>query len=167
MANCPGCNKFASLNTDNEPEFSTSLETQADPTNGNKPYADLSGTIRIVLTSECCGDEMREANFDVTVDGIELEKHQDCACEGDSWWEEAEVVEESGEMTDRQESSKPVTYKRGPLKGQTVQKPIPYRFQRRFYGVEATFSVHCPCGKEIGTATFQDEVQASGMDDLN
>lgn len=43
----------------------------------------MSGNARIVLTSECCGDDLKEANFDVDL-SFDIEKASDCTC-GDDW----------------------------------------------------------------------------------
>jgi hypothetical protein len=164
MARCPSCSKFQSLSMDAEPEIDSQIDTRVDEE--GEHMADITGTVKIVLTSECCGDEMKEATFDIDLQDIELTKATDCTCEGETWHEDAHIADESGQITDRQESSVPFTYKRGPLKGQTIRKPIPPRFQKHYYGAQVDFSIHCPCGKEIGTATFEDDVQASGMDEL-
>lgn len=55
---CPSCNKFAAYSTDAEPEFD--MEASPDGTS-----LMITGTCRICLTSECCGDELKEAQFDI------------------------------------------------------------------------------------------------------
>jgi len=52
--NCPSCNKFASLETQ-EPELQTE-EFDADT-------GTFSSEVRLVRNSGCCGDEMKEASF--------------------------------------------------------------------------------------------------------
>jgi hypothetical protein len=53
---CPSCNKMASLETEaEEPEG-----LEYDPGSGL-----VTGTIRVVRKSECCGEELREATFDI------------------------------------------------------------------------------------------------------
>ena len=61
MANrCPSCNKFPAYQAE-EPEVE-SLDVDADGV--------VSATVRIQVSSECCGEAMREATFenDVTID---------------------------------------------------------------------------------------------------
>jgi hypothetical protein len=169
---CPSCNKFAALDSSAEPEVNLDVESELDiqegegpeserPSNVNKATATVSGNVRIVLTSECCGDEMKETTFDVDV-SCELERAEGCECELTEL-----SVEASAETTDRQESSKPKTYVRGPKKGQTVQVPIPYRFQKRFYGASLEITVSCTCGNTKETVSWADECQASHMDEMN
>lgn len=133
---------------------------EGKPTEGT---AQVSGSVRIVLTSECCGEEMKEASFDIDLQ-IDVEKAYGCACV--DWLDGVEAESDGGEITDRSETSKPFTYKRGPLKGQTVNKPIPYRYRKHFYGASVLIVVNCACGKQVGEGTFEDDVQASGMDEL-
>jgi len=68
---CPSCNKFASQSIDsNEPE----MDIDIDDTTGQ-----ITGTVRIVVTAECCGDELKEATLDVDIDFPDadvLKKHQ-------------------------------------------------------------------------------------------
>lgn len=161
---CPSCNKFAAYETSAEPEIED-LDITAQVDGETKDVTvDISGSARIVLTSECCGDELKEATFDIDV-SLDVEKASDCTC-GDAWMDDLEAEADGPELTDRQESSKPKTYKTGPKKGQTIQVPIPYRYQRRYFGVETRIAVNCGCGKEIGSVDFKDEIQASGMDEL-
>lgn len=182
---CPSCNKFAAYNTDNEPE----IELQCD-------RGQVTGTVRILLTSECCGDELKESTFDVEMDleedikdalvarakemGLEL-KPEDFDLENDNEMQKVEVdgkkeekvlsfeiSNETGEITDRNETTKKRTLKNGTVK----ETPIPYRYQRRFFGAEISYTVKVEYpykGKLIEaevTEHWNDEVQASGMDEL-
>lgn len=170
---CPSCNKFPAFSTDNEPEVEISdcvielseAEDGSTETAVTSGTAVVSGTARICLTTECCGDEVKETTFDIEMH-IEVAKAEDCTCDGDEWHSRSEAECESSEVTDRSESSKTVTYKRGPKKGTTEQVLIPLRYRRRFYGVSAEIVVKCGCRKQIGMETFTDQVQASGMDEM-
>lgn len=139
MANrCQSCGKLCGLNFE-EPE-----ENGAEVSG-----AEVSIDVRIYRTSECCGDEIKEATFN---DSQEIAVDDDTAktCgkesgekEGHDW--EAEVT--SIEGTERSEG-----------KGRGL---------RSFFGYQAEIEVKCSCGKLIDTVTISDEVQASGMDELN
>jgi hypothetical protein len=169
---CPSCNKFAAFSTDNEPEVEVevdevSLGTLDDNGEPGKEDPDtatarVSGTCRIVLTSECCGDDMKESNFDISDVDIEVTRAEGCTCD----LTELEAEYDSAEITDRNESEKVTIAKRGPNKGKEVRKTIPYRYQKRFYGASVDITVKCGCGKTSGEATWTDEIQASGMDEL-
>ena len=50
---CPGCNKFASHEL-GEPELELDVENGV-----------VSGSCRIVITSECCGEEIEGSSFDL------------------------------------------------------------------------------------------------------
>lgn len=173
---CPSCSKFPAFDTSSEPEVelddpSVELE-EKDKTKGT---AQVNGTVRIVLTSECCGEECKETTFDVDISDVAVQKvpaksnknPDGCTCSEDDWADSITAEATSSEITDRSETSKAKTYKVGPKKGQTVQVPIPYRYQRRYYGAEAHIELTCACGKTVGEADWQDEVQASGMEELN
>ena len=49
---CPSCSKFATYGLDTEPEVE--LESTS-----NEDGVEVHGTVHIVLTSECCGDELK------------------------------------------------------------------------------------------------------------
>lgn len=184
---CPSCNKFATNCTDTEPEVSVEIDNwnlnEAAGATADKPEGvqdsdmedkdadagdvvgtvSVTGNVRIVITSECCGDELKEANFDFSED-IEITRAADCICDADhtTFMEGLEVETGSNEITERSDTETIRTRKDGTV----VRKPIPYRFQRRYYGCSVEVVVNCGCGKEVGTTTFTDETAASGMDEL-
>lgn len=169
---CPSCNKFAAFDTSAEPEVDVDVSEVALETvtkDGSEETEDpdhavvtISGNARILLTSECCGDEMKEATFDIDITDVEVSRSEGCTCD----FKEVTAEVSTSELTDRSESTKTTTPTRGPNKGKQIERPIPYRYQRRFYGVSVEVTVSCGCGKSTTTATFEDEVQASGMDEL-
>lgn len=182
---CPYCNKFAANDTSGEPEIDIQCES-----------GQVTGTVRIVLTSECCSAELKEANFDVEMDltedildalvakakelklpelkreDIDLEDETKRKVMVEGKMEEKitsfSIEDSSGEITDRSETTKTRTLK----SGRVVVRQIPYRYQRRFYGASINFTVNVeyPYKKRLLTvevpADWKDEVQASGMDEL-
>src|SRR5690242_2833252 len=56
---CPSCTKFAALNPSDDLEVED-LEINEDGL--------ITGQVRFVLTSDCCGDEMKEYTFDIEHD---------------------------------------------------------------------------------------------------
>lgn len=176
---CPGCNKFPSFDTSNEPEVDLSVEDSGGAVN-------VTGTVRIVLTSECCSEECKDATFDVEEDitkaihaaivaaakvakaGIEKYKtgydFADLPA-GDSIEYEAEGT---SEISERSESTKTRTLKNGTVK----VTHIPFRYQRRYYGHDTSYTVNADC--KIGGKQFKavyeghcaDDIQASSMDEL-
>jgi hypothetical protein len=156
---CPSCNKFAP-NELGEPELELDVESGI-----------VTGSCRIVITSGCCGDELKEANFDVEIDlAAEFERliREKEKLAGDaevdlSEWE-FEIASEECEATDRSESTKKRTKKDGTV----VERQIPYRYQRHFYGAEVRVTVTATKGDAAVSVdgSWSDEVQASGMDEL-
>jgi len=139
---CPSCNKFPSLDLG-----------EAEGEIGSCDYDTEKGELTIYITANlklntvCCGDEVKEGNFEIEIthDVGKL----DCKC--DEF--EAEVDEISG--CDRYETKNPRT-----------GKPYAPRFQKHFYGVEGKVSYSCSCGKTEGKIDFEDEMQASSMDEI-
>jgi hypothetical protein len=155
---CPSCNKFATYNLDFEPEADVEVESAVDINDNAEEEitAHVGGSVRIVLASECCGDELKEANLDIEQD-VELTRAEGCDCDLTDL-----KVEVSGEISERSESTTTKTKKDGTV----VTKAIPYRYQKRYYGAALTLEVSCRCGKTKESADWQDDVQASSMDEL-
>jgi hypothetical protein len=160
---CPGCNKFAALS---EPEME---DENPDPScNG-----DGSGSVavRIFRTSECCGEEMKEANFDLEFDlSDDYRQHWEDDHDGADHMKEPEF-DLTLETTNRQQTTmvkkgkKRKDGSRGPSKTVPIRN---YRYMPSFFGVQGTLTVKCgDCGAEIGVVELSDEVPASGMDELN
>jgi len=152
---CPSCNKFPSFDI-GEPELDLDVE------NGI-----VTGTARLFLTTQCCGDEAKETNFEVEINletefedvlraaGIET---PDLSMDGVGF----ELTSEDGSGDERWEDKT----KKG--------KPIKPRYQKKFYTLDVNVDVLCtyprpdsaePLSITI-TGNFKDEVQASGMDEL-
>jgi hypothetical protein len=156
---CPSCNKFAANDTSTDPELNLDVE------NGI-----VTGDARIVITSECCGDELKEATFEVEID-LE-DKFEDAIRELEELADDAEVnlddwsfeiTSESADWIDRSETEKVRILKDGTEK----RTPIPYRYQKHFYGVSVEVEVTATKGDKAVTAsgTFEDEVPAGSMDE--
>ena len=160
---CPSCNKFAAYDTSAEPEIEVEVEIDPgdektdDAADKDHVTAMVTGNARIFLTAECCGDELKEAQFEISQMDFELTRAPECTCDLSDL-----SVDASGEVTDRSETQTKKTKKDGTV----VVRNIPYRYQKRFYGVDAEITVSCSCGKTTATEHFTDEVQASGMDEL-
>lgn len=168
---CPSCNKFAAYDTSNEPEFELDVDSELETfphnegdelgENKDKATANITGTCRIVLTSECCGDELKESTFEIEISDVEIERFvptekdlsegkKPCTCD----LTELEA-EGSAEIDSRME-----------LKDPRTGKPIKPRYAKTFYGASGTIEVHCACGESKATEDWSDEVQAGAMDEL-
>lgn len=141
---CPDCNKFVPFGTDTEPEIDADVDDD-----GN-----ISGTARIVLTCEECGTELKEATLDIdcgVFDDIEQHRkdHPECKDKGLS------LADNGGELTQRTETKD--------RHGKPIKNP---RYMKSFYGAAVEFTVTCDECNEEFTVTWEDEVQASGMDEM-
>ena len=148
---CPSCNKFAAYDTSSDPELDLEVESR----DSQDEAIAISGSASITLTSACCGDELKSACFEVVMEANSANKPL-CACK------DFPVTSESAEITDRRETEQ---VKRKP-NGTEIRRSVPSRYQRQFYGVHVDVEISCDCGKTKLTAEFDDEIQASGMDEL-
>lgn len=163
---CPSCNRFAAYDTGEEPEVNVEVESELLKMTGvgedekndpDRATAMVSGDCRIVLKAECCGEELKEANFEISDVELEIARAEGCTCDLTDL-----SVEASGEISDRNEMQSKRTKKDGTV----VVKAVPYRYQKRFFGAQLTIEVSCECGKTTATEDWADEVQASSMDEL-
>lgn len=144
---CPGCDKFASLESaDPEVEIQISQD---------KNGAMVSATVRIVRTSECCGEEMKEATFEPSAEiAAELLKDHFNPETGEPLTEDCELEIDDGEDAENTERTEG--------KGRGLKS---------FYGFQLHWSVKCGCGRDDGKTlaegTFTDDIQASHMDELS
>lgn len=140
MANCPGCNKFAALEFQ-EPEIENDVTIDGTL---------VQAQVRIYRTSECCGEEMKEATLEMEeeIDPKTFAEHidpetlkplegHDLAIEND----DPEQVEEGGG-----------------------------RFKKSYFGASVEFRVRCSCQEEnadpLYVGTLTDKISASGMDEM-
>lgn len=129
---CDQCNKFAAYDDSTEPEVETDF---------NEESGTFSGQVRIVLTHDECGTELKEASFEF--DG-EVPKEIIAEHEGD---DHSLSLEETSELTSRGEGSG--------------------RYMKTFYGHSTTIDLVCSCGSEgLWSQGFEDDTQASHMDEL-
>lgn len=98
MARCQDCNKFVSLDTGGDPDFSIDNVEIHEPAAGNTP-AELTGTVTMYLSCSECGMELKSISLDANI-GLSLptEPPNGGEWEPDSEWdvsdESADSVEE-------------------------------------------------------------------------
>jgi hypothetical protein len=135
---CPGCNKFVSYE-EVDPEVDLSLDWSGDtPT--------ISGSVRIVNACEDCGEELKEATFDIYVDAKVGANEESFKAH-----KEHELSVEPGEVE------------------RTCRSEGKGRGAKTFYGASVEIVVTCmTCvgSPTVTTVTWADEVQASSMDEL-
>jgi len=138
---CPSCNKFPSLDTGDPEGDIEGVEFDAE-----SHHLTVHVSARLPVTSSCCGDEVKEGNYQ-----CQAEADPDMKCQCDEF--EADIEEITG--TDRMETKD--------RRGKPINNP---RFMRHMYGVEGRVAYSCECGATKGVAEFADEMQASAMDEL-
>ena len=138
---CPDCNKFVAYDYP-EPEI------MSEDTTGDTYTAD----VRVVLACADCGTELKDAEMSVEID---LSGEHDCPKADDPDADTGYSIDNSSaEFTERRTTIGP--------KG----KPIPFRYQKQYYGAELTVELTCSaCGDTI-TVTGDTEEQASGFNEL-
>jgi len=150
---CPDCNKFVPYGLDSDPEVDLEIHQPVD--GGVTPSVEITGTVRIALTCEECGGELKESTFelsDVTIP-VPLTPPDGSDWEPDSEWE---LVTDSADGIDQSSEGKG-------------------RGAKTFYGTSMELEVvrnttaTNVAGKPVqvkATAHWEDRVQASCMDEL-
>lgn len=135
---CPDCNKFVSFE-EVDPEVND-LEVNED--------GYVTCNVRIVNACAECGNELKEAVFDI-------EQENACA-EHRGKGHELSIEDTGAERTSRSGYFK---------KGKFV--PAYGRYAKTLYGVQVGYAIKCSCSDDWTVeGTLEDEIQASGMDEL-
>lgn len=145
---CPECNKFATYAEPDEPEANLEVDDEGR----------VSGDVRVVLTSECCGAELKEALFDVA-DKLEVmeafKKHKADAKAKD---DEANTPEDERDDHELELEEEVESSTRTEGKG---------RRAKEFRGYHATLTIKCSCGETIEDgAEISDDASVAHMDEL-
>jgi hypothetical protein len=150
---CPSCGKFASFDTEVEPEEQDTSFLLDE----NMVLA--TATYRRVLVCADCSEELKDNEFEFEGVVVELAlyddpeaKHEAAFTECDH--EDVEVTFSAEPSTDTQRTDR---------KGKAITNP---RYRKTLYGVDLTVEANCPtCGAQ-GSATERAEVQASSFNEL-
>jgi hypothetical protein len=135
---CPDCNKFVAFD-EADPEVD-SLEISEDGT--------VTAEVRIVNNCADCGSELKEATF-------QLEEQVDIPEGHSGEGHQLEIEEAGAERTQRSGYYK---------KGEFVSAGG--RYAKTYYGASVSYEITCECGALEISGTLEDDVQASGMDEL-
>ena len=126
---CPNCNKFVGLEM-GEPEWSQSLDITEE--------GEVSGEVRIARNCAECGDEMKEASFEIE-ESFDLEDHQGAG-------HEVELVSEEPDLDTIEDSGG--------------------RYAKSYYGASCSIKVNCSCGVEIESIEWSEKTPASYMEEM-
>ena len=148
---CDSCQKMVSYG-----EVEPTIEDTTVNCEENSGSVDVN--VRVVLPCGDCGTELAETTLDITIDFEHECKPDDTGAiippEGDQFTIEDELEVEATE------DFRPKTTKN--KKG--VEKPVPTRYQKHYYGARVFGSVHCNrCGEDI-PVEGSDDCQSSGFD---
>lgn len=130
---CPDCSKFVSMDTETEPDV-------REDWNGSKGEGSVD--VRIVNCCAECGNELKEANFEFTIDVSDL-KHDPPLSD--------DVKDNSTLDVDVSRTHRVQGAGRG---------------AKTFYGVEVSWKVLSSDGDVLAEGTEDDECPASAMDEL-
>lgn len=137
MARCSSCNMFCSVELQ-EPEADLEVNDEGL----------VTGTVRLLLSSECCSEEVAEANVDLEID-TQLEHDEKC---GD---QSVVIDDESADATDR--------YQTTDRHGNHIKS---LRYQRHFYGADIAVAVRCVVCSAEAQAKETAEEQASSFEEM-
>lgn len=151
---CPSCNKFAAQDCSGEPEV------ELDVAEVTPEGVVINGTAHIAIMSECCGDELKTADFDIDLT-LEFEVDENNKTKRECTCTEFTVEMDSSEITEDYDTTKTKTLKDGTVR----VKHIPARFQTHYYGVTVEMTATCECSKTVVSGTFEDKIPSSSMDE--
>lgn len=167
-AQCPSCNKFPSLELQ-EVDSPESEEFDADS-------GEISVEVRIVRTSACCGDEMKEANISFEADVSDAitafidEKLEEEGLTGEAA-EGVEGIEDKAEarateLREGMEMEVAVDVEEGSDTTDRKGKPITKsRYQATTFTVKATCTITDRDGNTVATEELSETIKASEMDE--
>lgn len=165
---CPSCNKFASL----ELQEVDSPETEELDADGGT----ITVEVRVVRTSACCGDEMKEYNAELdgdvsaAIDAYIADKLEEEDLDLDSADPDLAVEAErrAGELREGLTLEVAVSCEEGSnttdRKGKPIKNP---RYQATTFTVTATCTVTAADGATVATEELSETFKASHMDELN
>ena len=166
---CPSCNRFPGFDV-------ADPETSLDLVDGT-----LTGTVRLCLTTACCGEEAKETNFDIDIDMTQEFTDALVAAgltEPEGGFDFSTMVfgiEEEAAMADDR-------YETKDKRGKVITNP---RYRRHFYCIDLEITGRCTftiggarpdalpvaevSGESISvtaTVKFHDEIQANCIEEL-
>lgn len=145
---CQNCNKFTALEMQ-EPDLENfDCELELDPASGDLEIS-AKFDARIVRTSECCGEEMKEASLEAE-ESIVIERAElgDAVKFVGGQWVWAEGCDAKADNDD------PESIEEGGG-----------RYAKSYFGASVHYTVTCG-DKVVHESTLSDKCAASGMDEL-
>lgn len=163
---CTSCNKFVSFDCDNEPEdqgFEVSVQDQSEPfTVNDKEFVtvtlEVTGSIRMVNNCADCGQEMAEANLELTGHlDIEVPAVRDESVEGG-----IRAFDDAEFSIDIDSISREDELQRTDRRGKPIKK---MRFMKHLYYGIVEYMVTGP-GESTAAGTLKDYVTGSDFEDI-
>ena len=158
MARCPDCNKFVSLDSEQDPECSLDVDESGE----------VSGSIQIANACAECGTEMFTAEFDASVDATGIVRTEDSKTLSDFLSECKTTVEDIEKDPDHDEGEDlevDLEVEEADLE-RTDRYEGKGRGQRHFYGARVGFTVKATFrgATHEFEGSVEDDIQASSMD---
>lgn len=147
MSRCQNCNKFSALEFQ-EPELeSFDVALELDPESGDLEVV-ATASVRLVRTSECCGDEMKTADLELeeqlVISRVEIADHLDEVDGVWSWKAGHEATSDNDDPEQLEEGGG--------------------RYAKSYFGAQVSYRVTCN-GKNVHEGCMADKVAASSMDE--
>lgn len=146
---CPSCGRFVSYGESYEPEITADVSIRE--VSDGIVYGEIAGEVRVVLDCADCGEELKEANIDLSG---ETEFEHECPLFDESENEislDGETAGFTSRMQEKDRHGKPITN---------------YRYKRTYYGADLTFDLSCSVCGESFTVEASVEEQASAFEEL-
>lgn len=148
---CPDCNKFVGLEFQDPEDVNLDMSGE-ELTDDGELCLLVSMQCRIVRNCADCGNELKEANLEVSDDEANVESAGLDKCiekKGDGYaWKDGH-----GDLSISETSVNQIEEGGG-------------RYAKAYFGAEVEYEVKCKCGEVLHTGTVSDKVAASAMDEL-
>lgn len=154
---CPDCCKMVSYD-----------EAEPEDAEVNVNGTDVSVSVRITNNCADCGTELKEANFELEGDFSEAAGAHECTFDEVEGEAKREPVEKDAREYEAEVESTERTSRSGYFDKKTGKfVNAGGRYAKTFYGVSVEVKITCSeCNGDVTTLTLEDDVQASGMDEL-
>ena len=171
MARCPDCNKFVSLDSEQDPEVSIDVDEEGH----------VTGSVQIANACEQCGTEMYTAEFDVNVSTSDITRSEDdktletflSECKATKEQAEKDAAQRSLDFPNLSEAEAgspedldvELEVEESDME-RTSRSEGKGRGTRTFYGARVGFTVKATFrgATHEFEGSFEDDIQASSMD---
>jgi hypothetical protein len=154
MARCPDCNKFVSLDSEQDPECSLDVDESGE----------VTGSIQIANACAECGTEMFTAEFDAATGPDAIIRTEDSMTLAD-WLKRCQEFKATGALAEDEDDEIEMEVDEGDME-RTTRTEGKGRGTRTFYGARVGFTVKVTFRGATSEfeGSVEDDIQASSMD---